>query len=222
MLIAASAPAAAQLGGSVTLSSEARLRGRPISDHRPVARLELDHDSASGFYVGGSAAIVVTRDEGIRPFAYTQYAGFTHRVAGSTAIDAGLVHNGYSEYSGVAGGGSYTEAYVGLVGPQLSARLYLSPGYFRKDEPTLYMEVDGHVDIGRNGLLFAHVGRLTYLRDHPGRARAASTDWRIGLRRRLGTVDLEAAWTGYAHDEGYYGARIRTGSTMLVALAFGF
>lgn len=216
-------PAAAQLGGSLSLSSQSRLRGQPISDHRPVAELELVHDSASGFYLGGSAALVASRDAGLQPFAFRQYAGFARRLSPAVAIDLGVVHNGYTEYSGVPGGGSYTEAYVGITGRNLSGHIYLSPGYFHKNEMTLYMEIDGHVDIAPNLQLFAHAGCLAYLSDHRSAGdRGTATDWRIGLRRHIGPVDLEAAWTGYLEDARTYERDRRSDGALVISLAFAF
>src|ERR1043166_406488 len=95
-------PAAAQLGGTITLSSEARLRGRPISDHRPVAELQLVHDSGNGIYLGGSAAFVVTRHAGLQPLSFTPYLGFARRISPSTTLDIGIVHSRYGEYSGLS------------------------------------------------------------------------------------------------------------------------
>jgi uncharacterized protein (TIGR02001 family) len=214
-------PAAAQLGGSVSLSSQLQLRGQPISDHRPVAELEIVHDSASGFYLGGSAALVASRDAGLQPFAFKQYAGFARRLSPAVAIDLGVVHNGYTEYSSISGDGSYTEAYVGVTGRNLSGHIYLSPGYFRKDEPTLYMEIDGHADVARNLQLFAHAGRLAYLNDHRSAGdRGTTTDWRIGLRRHIGPVDLEAAWTGYVEDARTYERNRRRDGALVISLAF--
>lgn len=218
-LIAATSPATAQLAGNLSLASEARLRGRPVSDHRPVAELELVHDGAGGFYLGGSAALVASPDAGLRPFAFKQYAGFARRLSSGTTIDLGLVHNGYTEYSDVPGGGSYTEAYVGIIGRNLSGRLFLSPAYFRKRHPTLYMEMDGHLDLTRNSLVFVHAGRLIYLREGGAmEGQGSATDWRLGLRRRIGAVTLEAAWHGYAQDMRRYGSYRRTGDALVIAL----
>lgn len=216
-------PAAAQLGGSVSLISQARLRGQPVSDHRPVAELELFHDSGGGFYLGGSAALVASRDAGLQPFAFKQYAGFAHRLSPGATLDLGLVHNGYTNYSGIPGGGSYSEAFVGIIGRNLSSRLSVSPGYFRKDQPTLYAELDGHLDLARDWLISAHLGRLTYLDDgYSAASRGNAVDWRIGLRRRIGAVDLEAAWTGYAEDKRAYYPYSRTDGALVIGLAFAF
>jgi uncharacterized protein (TIGR02001 family) len=220
--VLATGPAAAQLGGSLTLSSQVRLRGQQISGHRPVAELELFHDGARGFYIGGSAAVVATRDEGLRTLSFRQYAGFAQRLSSATAIDVGIVHNGYTEYSAITGGGSYTEAYVGITGRHLSARLFLSPGYFRKDEPTLYAELNGNIDLAPDWSLFAHAGRLTRLRSHQDGRDGDATDWRIGARRHLGPVDLDAAWTGYVVDRVRYGGRDGQDGALVIALAFAF
>jgi uncharacterized protein (TIGR02001 family) len=220
--VLAAVTAAAQLGGSLTFSSQARLRGQPISDHRPVAELELLHDDASGFYIGGSAALVATRDEGLHALSFKQYAGFARRLSSATAIDVGIVHNGYTEYSGIAGGGSYTEAYVGIAGRHLSGRLFLSRDYFRKDGPTLYAEVNGNLDLARNWSLFAHAGWLARLRNHPDSRSGDATDWRIGVRRHLGPVDLEAACTGYVEDQAPDGRRDGEEGAVVIAVAFAF
>lgn len=191
-----------------------------------MAELELVHDESSGFYIGGSAALVATRDEGIKPLSFRQYAGFARRLSSATALDVGIVHSGYTDYSGIADGGSYTEAYIGLTGRHVSGRLFLSPGYFRKDAPTLYAELDGNLDLARNWSLFAHAGRLTHLKNQPDYRTAYgggdATDWRVGLRRRLGAVDFDAAWTGYAQDRSVGGPRHRKDGALLIALAFAF
>lgn len=215
-------PAAAQLGGNLTLSSEARLRGRPVSDHLPAAELQLLYDSADGFYLGGSAALAVTRDGDVQPLSYNGYAGLVRRISPSVALDLGVIHSGYTEYSSIAGGGSYTEAYVGLTGRHLSTRLFFSPGYFRPNEPTLYAEVNGNLDLGRDWALLIHAGRLTYLRDRPDRSHGATNDWRIGVRRQIGRVSLNAAWTGYDEEKGAYGASGRNGNTLVAALSVDF
>nr|WP_087575723.1 TorF family putative porin [Sphingomonas sp. CDS-1] len=206
-------PAAAQLGGSLTLSSQTRLRGQPISDHRPVAELEMVHDGDEGFYLGAAAALVATRDEGLKPLSFRPYAGFAKRLSDAATIDVGIVHNRYSSYSAINGGGSYTEAYVGIAGRHVSGRLYLSPAYFRRDAPTLYMELNGHLGLARNWTLVGHAGRLTFLKDRPDSYAGDATDWRLGLRRRLGRVDLDVAWTG---QDGQHGAE----GALVIALAF--
>lgn len=214
-------PAAAQWAGTLTLSSQARLRGRPVSDHQPAAGLELVHDDPRGFYLGGAASLVASRDSGLQPLSFTQYAGFARRLPHDLTMDMGVVHSGYTEYSGI-GGGSYTEAYAGLTGPHLSGRLSLSPGYFGRDRPTLYAELEGHAGIGRNGSLFAHAGLLAPLKNQPGYVQSSVIDWRIGARRRFGRVDVDAAWTGYTEGKGHYGRRGRGGGGLAIAIAFAF
>jgi uncharacterized protein (TIGR02001 family) len=215
-------PAAAQLSGSVTLSSEARLRGRPVSQHRPVAELQLLHDSNSGFYLGGSAALAATRGGGLQPLSLSQYAGIVRRISPSAAIDLGIIHSGYTEYSGIAGGRSYTEAYVGVTGRNLSARIFLSPGYFRRKEPTFYAEVNGNLDLSREWALLVHAGRLTYLHDRPHYGADTITDWRVGLRRHIGRFSLDASWIGHTESERPYGTPERDGNVLVAALGLDF
>lgn len=137
-------------------------------------------------------------------------------------MDLGVVHNGYTGYSGISGGSSYSEAYLGVISRNLSGRVFLSPGYFRRHAPTLYAEVEGHADLNPNWLIFAHGGRLTYLGDYASASdRGDATDWRIGVRRRAGSIDLEAAWTGYAEEERPGHAR-HTDGALVIGLAFAF
>ncbi len=87
ILLTTGSPAIAQWSGSVTLASQARLRGRPISDHWPVAELELVHDDRRGFYVGGPASVVVGTKPSIQPLSLTQYADFARSLPRGLAID---------------------------------------------------------------------------------------------------------------------------------------
>lgn len=81
----------------------------------------------------------------------------------------------------------HTEAYVDLIGWHLSGRLSLSPAYFRRDRPTLYVKMEGHIDIGRDGSLFAHGGLPAPL------GASAGDYWCVGARQRFGQIDLAAA-----------------------------
>jgi len=213
-------PASAQWGGIVTLSSQATLRGRPISDHRPVAELELVHDDPAGFYIGGSAAVVARRHSGLQLFAFGQYAGFARRLRQDTVVDIGIVHSGYTGYSSIRGGGSYTEVYAGILSRHLAGRIFLSPGYFRKDAPTVYVEAEGNADLSGKASLYAHAGVLMHLRDSSAGAETAF-DWRMGIKRRFGAVSLDAAWTGYAAQRGEYDAQSSSNALILdLALVF--
>ncbi|WP_242127984.1 TorF family putative porin [Sphingobium sp. Sx8-8] len=213
-------PAAAQLGGSLTLSSQARLRGQAISDHRPTFELDLVQDSSEGLYLGAAGAVVATRDDGLKPLSFRAYAGFAQQLSAATTIDVGLVHSRYGRYSGISGGRSYTEAYLGIAGRNISGRLFLSPAYFQGDEPTLYMEVNGNLDLGRYWALIGHGGRLVYLKNPSGGHAPDATDWQIGLRRRLGRFDLEAAWTGHAADRPGYDGKYGAKTALVIALTF--
>lgn len=216
-------PAAAQFAGNLSVFSQSRFRGRAVSDHRPAMEVELVHDEDNGLYLGGVAAAVVTRDEGLKPLSVKGYAGFARRLPSGPVIDIGVVHGHYTDYSGIPGSGSYSEAHLGVIGRNISGRIYVSPAYFHAHQPTLYMETDGHLPLDQDWSLLGHLGVLAYLRDRPdGQARTAM-DWRIGARRRLGSFDLEAAWTGYRERKPYYRAYGRGRDDALMAvLTFSF
>jgi len=203
--------ARAQLGVSLSLQSEARFRGQGVSDGRPVAGAELVYDLPGGFYVGGSASAVASRHDGPKPHAFREYLGLTRPVRKDVMLDIGVVHSGYTRYSGFEG--SYTEAYVGLVGRRLSTHVFLSPGYFHKDVETIYVEVDGNVSLTRDWLVFGHTGVLAPLGGGP---QEVTADWRVGVRRRVGRVDITAAWAGNAQAERSYSGRDQSGDSALV------
>ncbi|WP_179041501.1 TorF family putative porin [Sphingobium lactosutens] len=218
-----SVPAIAQFAGSLSVSSRALFRGRDVSDHRPAIEMELVHDGTGGFYLGGSVAAVATQDEGLKPLSVKVYAGFARQLPSGRVIDVGAVHGEYSDYSGIHGRGSYSEVHVGLVGGNVSGRIYFSPAYFRADAPTLYMEVEGHLPLAKDWSLLGHAGMLTHLRDQPDGGGRTVPDWRIGVRRRLGPVDLDIAWSGYREGGSRHHAYgDRKGSALAVAMIAGF
>lgn len=205
VLFAIASPASAQVGATLSVQSEERLRGEAISDGRPVATLELADDLPGGFYLGGSGSVVLTREDGPRPFALRANAGYAYTIRPDLTLDLGIGHGGYREYNRSGHGASYTEVYAGLAGRVLSGHVFVSPGYFRRDEPTLYADLDAAADLDRRWVLLAHAGALTRLGGHGGDEPGLRVDWRLGLRRRLGRFDLDAAWVGYRTLGARYG-----------------
>jgi uncharacterized protein (TIGR02001 family) len=200
-------PAAAQqISGSLSVESDLRLRGYSLSAGRPVASARAGLDSTSGFYADGSATVVLGRDDDVRFLGYQVDAGFVKRVGDLWTLDVGVARN---DFRAAYRGGypySYTEAYAGATHGALSAYVFVSPDYYRSGNWTLYGQVEGSLTPAENWRLTAHVGSLVYLRTPEPYARRAKTryDWRLGVARELGPVEVHAALSGGGPGRQYY------------------
>jgi uncharacterized protein (TIGR02001 family) len=208
LAIWAAVPAdAQQISGSLSVESDFRLRGYSLSAGRPVASARAGLESGSGFYADGSATAVLTRDDEARFLGYQVDAGLAKRVGDLWTIDVGLAHNHFrAAYEG-AFPYSYTEAYVGATHGALSAYVFVSPNYYRRDNWSLYGQVEANFTPAKNWRLTAHVGSLVYLYTSPapyGRRRKTQHDWRLGVARELGAVEVHAALSGGGPGRQFY------------------
>jgi uncharacterized protein (TIGR02001 family) len=202
-------PAAAQqVSGSLSVESDFRLRGYSLSAGRPVASARVGVDSGSGFYADGSATAVLARTEDMRFLGYQVDAGVAKRVGDLWTLDVGVAHNHFSAPYRGAFPYSYTEGYVGATHGPLSAYVFVSPNYFRRDNWTLYAQLEASVAPAKDWRLTAHVGSLVNLsapEAYAGQVRAQH-DWRLGVARELGAVEVHAALSsGGPGRQFYYG-----------------
>ncbi|WP_225421590.1 TorF family putative porin [Sphingomonas parva] len=217
MVCALGAPAAAraEVAASASLASDDRFRGVSTSRSRPVAGLTLAYDDKSGFYLGVSGTLVLTRDDGIRPLRSVQYAGYARRVASGLQVDAGVTNRIYG--SGYAGGyGRLTEAYVGLVGRRVSAHLFYSPDGDGYGGDTLYGDANALLVARGAWSLSGHVGLLAAA-DDAGAHRLVA-DGRLAVTRRFGRASLSLTWVGATPARKDEGAR----GTILLSVSRAF
>ena len=189
-------PASAQFGASLSLLTDDRFRGQSLSDHRPVATLDLSYDDAGGFYGGASATGVATAHEGAQLLSVTEYAGFTHPLGQGPAIEIGAIHCAYTEYSSRGSSAHYTEVYLGLVGAHVAAHIRYAPDYFRSGVETVLGDVDGVLTI-KDWRLNAHVGLLRQVSGWrmPG-ADPWHPEWRLAIARPIRRFTVQLALTG--------------------------
>jgi len=191
------APAIAQVGASISIANDARLRGYSISAERPVGSIALSYDDDSGLYAGVIATGVATAHAGAQLLDVQNYGGFTRRIGTDLTLDLGLTDSRFTSYSSMTRGGGYTELYAGVIANHVSSHLRYSPAYFDRRVSAFYLEVDGVTQplagvsvTGHVGLLDEQAGRsLTY----PSSTRL---DWRVGTSTSLGRYDVQLAWTG--------------------------
>lgn len=183
------------------IASDARFRGRSVSEERPVASLDLSYDTASGAYGGINGAGVATSHHGLQPLTLREYLGYATRLNGGPTLDLGLTHAAYTEYYGGHGGTQYSEVYAGLAVRRFTTRLSYSPSYFGAHTRTLYGEIDSAVQPARNWRLSAHAGILTRLGGAaPAGVRPTQFDWRLGLATTVRSFEVELAWSGAGPD----------------------
>ena len=212
LLIAVVAPCVAvpasaqQVSGSISAETDFRLRGFSMSAGRPVATASVGLDSESGFYADGSGTAVLTSDEGVRFLGFQADAGFAKRLGDLWTIDLGVAHNGFR--APYAGGFShtYTEAYVGATHGQIAAYVFVSPNYYRDNVWTLYGQLEANVAPAKDWRLTAHVGSLNYLYTPDAYSLRHKTyyDWRLGVARELGRLEVHAAVSGGGPGRQYY------------------
>lgn len=226
-LAAAAAPVHAQVSASVSVETDFRLRGYSISAGRPVASATIAYDDPSGFYASLSASEVFSRD-GPRFLGVNGAVGYAMRIGPGVSLDAG-VHR--LQYRAPYAGGRethYTEGYVGVTAHGVTARVFYSPDYLAGSASTLYGELTGGFEPAPDWRLSAHLGTLVYLDTGSGYYRgfrisdAQQYDWRLGVSRRLGRVELHAALSGGGPGRDYYGggAHDRTALTAGASLSF--
>jgi uncharacterized protein (TIGR02001 family) len=214
-----SSTAAAQTSAAVSIFSDDRFRGYTLSDGRPVGILDLYYDDRSGLYGTLSGKLVASKHEGVRPLGLILNAGYAKRLPSGLTIDVGVTHSAYSEYSDRAAARSYTEAYAGLSGKLLTARVYASPDYLKGG--SLYGEVIATAEIASKLTLSGHAGLLVPL----GASGQSCTyrrefDWRIGIARQFGPFMLQAAWTGVSPRQNLYRYGYHSRNALVVGLTY--
>ena len=181
-------PATAQVSAEVGLQNDYRYRGYSLTDGNPVGTVSLGYDDPSGVYVGGN--LVGTFEDGEPALVAVQgSAGYAVRLSQDVSIDTGI---GRTEYGSYVFGRAvhYTDFYVGLATRNVTARVRYSPDYYRNDWETLYVEVDGGVEVAPDWFLAAHAGQLTYLGEIGSYQVRTTYDWRLGGSRKLGPYGI--------------------------------
>lgn len=215
-LLCLSAPAVAGTAATITLASDQWFRGHSITEERPTATIGVAYDDRSGAYLGFSADLVASRDEGIEPLLATQYAGYARRLGGVTA-DAGVVNRVYSRYYDAGARSSYVEGYVGLTTRRMAARLFWAPRYYGRPGSAVYGQVEALIVERPDWSLSGQVGALA-----PSGARRGThhlaVDGRLTVTRRLGRLGASLSAVGGGRDNRGEAPR----GTVILALSRSF
>jgi uncharacterized protein (TIGR02001 family) len=193
------------VGATVSIQSDERFRGRTLSDGRPVATLAASYDDASGVYLGAAGTGVATRGSGAQLLGFQEYIGYAHRLGTGPTLDVGVVNSNYTSYFSGKYSVDYAELYAGIITSHFSSHIRYSPDYFRKGVSSLYADIDGVAHPFTNWRLNGHFGVLRQLSGfRPPNAGPTRYDWRLGIARQIGAVDLQLSWTGAGPQSDYY------------------
>jgi uncharacterized protein (TIGR02001 family) len=214
------APAAAQLAGSVGLDSDYRLRGYSLTDDDPALSAQVTYDNSSGLYFSLSA--LTKLGHGTRFLGVIGNAGYARRLSEHVTVEGGLIRSQIRSASQYNVGYKYTEVYAGaFVGP-VSGRIYYSPDYRFSGQSTLYGELETGFEPSPNWRLSGHVGMLTYLSSSSFyRSGETHRDWRLGLAREFGKLEIHAAVSGGGPSE-YHGFRVHKKVAFTVGSSLSF
>ena len=192
LLLGLAGSACGQTALSLTAESDFIFRGISLSDGKPAASLNLDYDSASGWYAG-ALATAVEFDPSQRHATLFGYAGYARRTPAGPAWEIGVTAAHFAGDSSY----DYGEAYAGLLGQGWNVRLYLSPSYFGSGARTIYAEVNRTEPLSPAWRLFGHLGALAAAGGgEPTDSRRARWDARLGVSVTIGPAQLRLAWVG--------------------------
>jgi uncharacterized protein (TIGR02001 family) len=212
--------AAAQLGGSVAVDSDYRLRGYSLTDNQPAVSAQLTYDHSSGFYFNLSALEQLNHDP--RFLGVIGNVGYARRVSPHVTLDAGVLRSQIRSAGDNDRPFKYTEFYAGaFVGP-VSGRIYYSPDYRYDGQSTLYGEIEAGFEPKANWHVSGHVGMLTYL-NSPSIYDSGSThrDWRISVARTFGSFEIHTAFSGGGPSR-YLGYRVHKTSALTAGASLSF
>jgi len=138
-------------------------------------------------------------------------------------LDLGVTRREFRSGATMPRGAGYTEAYLGIGGRSLSARLHYSPDYLWRDTSTLYATLDGVVRPAPGWRLLAHGGAMQFLGTVPRySSNRTQFDYSLGVARRFGRIDAQLAWSGGAPGTDFYRGAEHARRAVTLALSLGF
>ena len=188
-----SCAAHAQFAGTLGIASTNRYRGMGTGDAGPVVRASAMADLPVGAY-GGVSGLWRTRDPGLASAeAMLGWSGRIDALPPDWGWDAAVHRTHY----GGAGARDFTEAMLGLLGPDFTLRSWFAPHYFGGYTRTFYTELNASHALDPRWRVFGHLGWLHYgpAADYQPRT-PDRTDTLVGIGATLARWDLQFARDG--------------------------
>jgi uncharacterized protein (TIGR02001 family) len=221
-LLAAVQPARAQVSGSLTLSSDYRLRGFSLTEGRPALSLGVAVDDPSGVYFGGAVIAHDPQDGAPRILGHTEYLGYARRLGdGGPALDVGFASVDMSLYGDPKRPVQYQQVYVGLAQGAVSGRVSWSPDYPRRHVDTAYLDLNAAIRPAEKWRLSGHVGVTERLGGTDAiDGKSPRYDLRVALARLFARSELQVAWTGLTPRPRPHNRRNESGLTVSASVFF--
>lgn len=220
-LLSGAGGAHADIGGTLSLQTDARERGMSYSANRPSAQLGLAWDGEAGWYAG--AQLGQARFAQNRGATLQLYGGRVFGLVAGLDGEAGIAAHAYQNVSRY----DYQEVYAGLLGERWNLRAWLSPDYLGVGQRTLYTEFNlrwplapGLAALGHVGLLHGFGGQdLPYVESRS----ATRADLRMGASWQLGaSSELQLAWVAAGRGGPYTWTEATRRRTAVLSLTTAF
>lgn len=211
----------ADVGGTVSLQTDARDRGMSYSNNRPGAQLGLAWDGPAGWY--GGAQLGHARFTQRQGLAVQAYGGRVVALAPGLDGELGLLAHAYENVSSY----DYQELYAGLLGERWNLRAYVSPDYYGIGRRSLYAELNLRWPLAAGVAALGHAGVLrgsgSPASPYAVARSATRLDVRLGLAWQLGEgSDLQLAWTAAGRGGLYTWTDATRRRTALLSLTTAF
>lgn len=216
-------PASAQMGVSASVASDYRYRGYSLTAERPAITANLSYDHASGAYAAVTAIAAATRRDGLKAAGYQAYVGYAGRFNANSSWEVGASRTNVTEYYRPSYKVPYSELYVGVSTPRMSAHLYYSPNYLGEHAETVYATVNASLIPATDWRVFGHVGALAVVKRKPGsEIRRDQYDVSVGVARRIGDLELQLTAGHSGPDDDLVASEPQSRSTLVASATYFF
>jgi hypothetical protein len=223
LLLVSERPAAAQLTAALSAASDVRWRGLSLNGGGLALSGEIAVDHGSGLFAGASVTGGDTRRFGAQFLAASAQLGAVKRISNGLAVEAGAAATVINSNVFLPFSGHSIEAFAGISGKHLSARLFLSPAYIVENLATAYLDVNGSLRATPQLRLVGHLGLFVPLSQRGAAPLPeARYDLLIGAARAIGPAELRLSWVRTGASAAYLEARRQARDALVVGAGVAF
>jgi uncharacterized protein (TIGR02001 family) len=209
----------AQVSAQASIASDYLYRGVSFTGGRPVAALEADYDSPSGWFAGALATATHFYGQSHYEPEYVIDIGYAHALTPGLTWEAGATRSIFSGYAFW----NYSEAFAGLLGERWNVRLYYASDYFgHHGRQTWYGEFNYAQPLDDHWRLLAHLGAMQSAQS-VSNPYSQVLDASIGIAAKFGSASFALKRSAMNHDNYLYTvATPAEQGTWVVSLAYSY